>query len=530
MARPRRTPPARPRGGHDWAAFRAAERAVERFSPVADHTLALVYANSYHVGMSSLGFQRVYELIHRQSGWACERFFTDGDGVPLSLETGTPLGAFGAIATSISFEEDYTNLLALLDRAHIPLLRDERGEDHPLILVGGACAAINPLTLAAFVDVFALGAAENLLPTLLPALTDEGSKEAVLERLAATPGYYVPSRHDASELVSPTSKLRKLELTGEQMAHPGHLPTTAIVTPHTEFANKFLIEMSRGCPEKCKYCWATFGMGQFRWHPSDFILASLERARPVTDQLGFVATAVGDHPEIERVLREANRLGFRTSVSSIRIPAVNEGILEALYASGDRSITLAPETGTDELRWKLNKPVPNSLLREKVRLIFRQGFTGLKLYFLIGVPGETMADVEGILTLAAECRAIMLEELVPRGIIGHIHLGTNILVPKPFTPWQREPLADTRGLEEKISLLKRGVSRLPNVSLGSMSIRQAVWQSYISKAGAEATEPLVRVARGAHLATVLREFAPQIQAEVYQPQAGDLRWHFMRTG
>jgi hypothetical protein len=140
------------------------------------------------------------------------------------------------------------------------------------------------------------------------------------------------------------------ELTEEQMKQPGHLPTTAIVTPHTEFSEKFLIEMSRGCPEKCRYCWASFGMGRFRWHPTEYILASLERARPVTNQLGFVATAVGDHPDIEKILREANGLGFRTSVSSIRIPAVTEGVLEALHDSGDRSITLAPETGTDELR------------------------------------------------------------------------------------------------------------------------------------------------------------------------------------
>ena len=121
------------------------------------------------------------------------------------------------------------------------------------------------------------------------------------------------------------------------MRQPGNLPTTVIVTPHTEFRDKVLIEMSRGCPEKCRYCWATFGMGKFRWHPTEEILAAMERARGVTDQLGFVATAVGDHPEIERILGTGVDLGFRCSVSSIRIPAVTEGVLAALHASGDRS-------------------------------------------------------------------------------------------------------------------------------------------------------------------------------------------------
>jgi radical SAM superfamily enzyme YgiQ (UPF0313 family) len=502
---------------------------VERFPPHGRYSLALAYGNSYHVGMSSLGFQRVYELVRRQPEWSCERFFTDGAGVPRSVESDTALSSFGAVAFSISFEEDYVNALRLLDRAGIPLRRAERGDGDPLIVVGGSCATINPLPLAEFADVFALGAAENLLPELLPALAEEERHEAVLERLAERPGFYVPAHHRPEE-DGCFAKLVKLELSEEQMRRPGALPTTAIVTPRTEFAEKFLIEMSRGCPEKCRYCWATFGMGRFRWHPTEFILASLERARPVTRELGFVATAVGDHPDVEEILVEANRLGFRTSVSSIRIPAVTEGVLAALYASGDRSLTLAPETGSDALRWKLNKPVPNALLFEKVRLVFRQGFTQLKLYFLLGLPEETLDDVQAILEVAARCRGIMLEELAPRGLVGHVHLGVNILVPKPYTGWQREHLEDVESLERKIVHLERGVARLPNVSMGSMSIRQAIWQTYLTKAGSDAADVLEQAARGAPIRALLREHRPRIHPEVFQRSEGDLRWHFMRAG
>jgi len=516
---------------HSWERFRRDERPVGRFSPHGRFTLALAYANSYHVGMSSLALQRVYELIQATPDWACERFFADGEGMPLSVETDAPLNAFGAAAFSISFEEDYVHFLQMLDRAGIPLRREERGPDAPLILVGGSCAMINPLPLAEFVDVFPLGAAENLLPDLLSALAEEPSRDAVIERLAGRPGFYVPRYHHPEEddLYAGLGKLHKLELSEEQMRLPGHLPTTAIVTPRTEFSEKFLIEMSRGCPEKCRYCWATFGMGRFRWHPTEFILEAIERARPVTDQLGFVATAVGDHPEIERILLHANQLGFRTAVSSIRIPAVTEGVLTALYASGDRSITLAPETGSDALRVKLNKPIPNELLLEKVRLIFRQGLTQLKLYFIIGLPGETMEDVQAIVELAAECRRIMLEELAPSGVIGQIQIGANILIPKPYTGWQREAMEDERSLKEKIRLLKRGVAELPNVSIGTMSIRQAVWQTYISKAGSDAAEALMAAARGASLSELLRDFAEPIRREVYVPADGHLRWQFMRT-
>ena len=513
---------------HSWREIRALERPVERFSAHAPLSLALAYANTYHVGMSSLGFQRVYELVNRVDGWACERFFSDGSGMPLSVETDSPLSAFGAVAFSISFEEDYVHFLQMLDRARIPLYRDERGPDDPLVILGGSCAMINPLPLAEFVDLFALGAAENLLPELLPALAEEADKETILERLAATPGFFVPSRHQPED-DGLLGKLVKLELSEEQMRAPGHLPTTAIVTPKTEFADKFLTEMSRGCPEKCKYCWATFGMGRFRWHPTEFILDAIERARAVTDQLGFVATAVGDHPEIERILLTANDLGFRTSVSSIRIPAVTVGVLAALRASGDRSITLAPETGSDGLRVKLNKPIPNSLLLEKVRLIFRHGFTQLKLYFIIGLPEETLDDVHAILEVARDCRRIMLEELAPTGVIGQIQLGANILIPKPYTGWQRMPIADERSLKEKISLLKKGVAELPNVTLGTMSIRQAQWQTYISRAGSDAAEILVRAARGQHIASILRQHADVIEPEIFRHHDGHLRWQFLRT-
>lgn len=515
---------------HDWSPFLADERPVERFSPHGRYRLALAYANSYHIGMSSLGFQRVYELVHQRPDWSCERLFTDGIGMPVSLETRRSMNDFGCIAFSVSFEEDYVNLLQMLDRARIPLRRLDRGPWDPVIVLGGSCAAINPLPMSEFVDVFTLGAAENVLPHLLDALEGEEGREAVIERLAALDGFYVPAFHHPEEDGDELPKLNKLELTEEQMKQTGNLPTTCIVTPRTEFSEKFLIEMSRGCPEKCRYCWATFGMGRFRWHPTDEILAALERAKPVTNQLGFVATAVGDHPDIELILREANKLAFRTSVSSIRIPAVTEGVLEALHASGDRSITLAPETGTDELRVKMGKPIKNEFLLEKIRLIFRHGFTQLKLYFLIGLPGETMEDIQGILDLAARARAVMLEELPKKGMIGNIHLGTNVLVPKPYTPWQREPMDDERSLKEKIAVLKKGVSRMPNISLGSISVRQAIWQTYISKAGSDAADAIEAAARGETISSLLHRFAPQIQPEVYSRLEGDLRWHFMRQG
>lgn len=511
----------------DWRTHRAVERAVVDLRPHAERRMALAYANSYHVGMSSLGFQRTYELLHATQGWTAERFFADGTTEPRSVELDTPLSAFSAVAFSVSFEEDFVGLVAMLGRARIPLRRRDRGAGDPLVIMGGSCATINPLPMAEFVDVFSLGAAENLLPQLTAALALD-DRDATLEALADEPGFYLPALHGRVD-TAPETKLHKLDLTAEQMRLPGHLPSSSIITPHTEFADKLLIEMSRGCPEKCRYCWATFGMGAFRWHPTEYILEAMQRGRAVTDQVGFLATAVGDHPEIEAILAAANQLGYRSAVSSIRIPAVTEPVLAELRRSGDRSITLAPETGSDELRVKLNKPIPNSVLLDKVRLIFKHGFTQLKLYFIIGMPEETDRDVEAILELARECRAIMLEELAPTGVIGHIHLGVNVLIPKPYTGWQRQPMAPVAELKAKIKHLRRGVAGLPNVDMGTMSIRQAIWQTYISKGGPEVADAIEAAARGESVASLLRRYRQEIDSVVYRYMDGDLAWHFMRA-
>ena len=514
----------------NWTALRAAERPLVELPVHGKYRFALAYANTYHVGMSSLGFQRVHELVGTRPDWASHRFFAEDGGRPLSVETHTPLDEYGCVAFSVSFEEDYIRLIQMLDRSSIPARRENRRPGDPVIVLGGSCATINPLTMAEFVDIFPLGAAENVLPALLSAFEEETHRDAIIERLAAEPGFFVPRYHRPEEHTGP-EKLKKLELKAEQMRQPGHLPTTAIVTPHTEFSEKFLVEMSRGCPEKCRYCWATFGMGKFRWHPTDYILEAMERAREVTNQVGFVATAVGDHPKVEHILRQGVELGFRTSVSSIRIPAVTEGVLDALYQSGGRSITLAPETGTDELRAKMGKPIKNELLLEKIRASFRRGLPNLKLYFIVGLPDETLDDVYGILELAAKARSIMLEELARKhGVIGHIHLGASVLVPKPFTPWQRHAMDDPRSVKQKLSILKKGAGQLPNVSLSTGSYRQSVWQTYISRAGMDAADAIERHARGQHLSAVLREFDDRIRPEVFQPIEGDLRWHFMATG
>ncbi|MEO1367925.1 MAG: hypothetical protein AAFX50_12185 [Acidobacteriota bacterium] len=167
---------------------------------------------------------------------------------------------------------------------------------------------------------------------------------------------------------------------------------------------------------------------------------------------------------------------------------------------------------------------------DKVKLIFEHGMTQLKLYFILGLPQEEDDDIQAIVDLAKACRDIMLERASKTGIIGHIHLGCNLLIPKPYTPWQREAVLEEKELKRRISILRRGVSRMPNVSMGMMSPKQAIWQTFLSRAGSDAALPIERAARGQSVASVMREFKPQIHPEVFSTFPRELRWHFMRMG
>ncbi len=205
-------------------------------------------------------------------------------------------------------------------------------------------------------------------------------------------------------------------------------------------------------------------------------------------------------------------------------------VLAPLVRSGARSITLAPETGSDRLRFAMNKPIPNALLLEKVRMIFEHGLRGLKLYFIVGLPGETDEDLDAIVELARECRSIGAEIAPRTGVMPQIQLGVNVLIPKPYTPWQREPMADPREIKAKLARVERGVAGLPNVRATTMSPRQAVWQTYLSRAGSDAADAIERAARGEPISSVLRSFADRVHPEVHQAIGRRTRWHFLRMG
>jgi radical SAM superfamily enzyme YgiQ (UPF0313 family) len=479
--------------------------------------------------MSSLAFQWAVELAAAGEDIGVERCFADSEaGIGKALESGSSIADFDVVAWSCSFELDAVNLLATLDAAGIPRRRSERNERHPLLVLGGAVASINPLPLAPAIDVFVLGSAERLWPPLLALVREIGDREKLLVELAGRDGYFVPALHLGVD-AQPTGKRRRIEKRDIHMSDPAMVPASHLITPHTEYSGRGLVEMSRGCPEKCRYCWVSYNYGRLRYYPTESILDRVARLSKVTDRIGFVATAVGDHPELAEILLECRRRNLEVALSSLRIPAMREEILRPLADSGARSVTLAPETGTDELRRRLKKPISNAAILEAVDTALRCGIDSLKMYFIVGLPGETDDDVVGIADLLKEVQKIMVGRGRERGRVGSLHAGFNVLVPKPYTPYAREAMLTRTESRRRLRLIEDALVGVGNIRVERPAYREALWQAYLSRGDCSSFAAIETAASGCSLGEIIAGYREEIEASALDRVEGAPVWQFITS-
>jgi radical SAM superfamily enzyme YgiQ (UPF0313 family) len=462
--------------------------------------VALAFPNTYWVGMSNLGFQTVYQLFNARDDIVCERVFLPpkqelaalvASRTPLvTLESQSEVGDFDVFAFSVSFEWDYVNVLTLLRLAGIPSYANERTTRHPLIVVGGAVTFVNPEPLAPFADVIAAGEGEVLVPTLERAFFAASDRRELLKLLSRERGCYVPSfyepQHASDGTLSGFSSVAgtnapvpvaKAALKTTEAVDP---PTTRIFTPDTEFGSRFLVEVVRGCANLCRFCWAGYNYLPVRAFPTERILELAANARPFAGRAGLVSIALCDHPDIERILARLHELQYAISPASLRLDDLTEPIVSVLRASGERTITIAPETGSDRLRRVVNKTVTNEEIIDKAELIFASGIENLKLYFMIGIPTETDEDLVAIRDLTLQLRDIMLKHARSRGFAGRIIGSVNPLIPKPGTAYQWLPMENDAAVDAKIKRLRGLVSSIDNVYFNIKSERHSYYQALLS--------------------------------------------------
>jgi radical SAM superfamily enzyme YgiQ (UPF0313 family) len=462
--------------------------------------VALAFPNTYFVGMSNLGFQTVYKLFNAEDDIVCERVFLPPktelaaqlkSGAPLiTIESQTPVSEFDVFAFSVSFEWDYTNVITLLRLAGLKPRAVERTARDPLVVIGGAVTFVNPEPLAPFADVIAAGEGEALIPSVLTAFKGASDRDDLLRRLAADRGFYVPSFYDVSHRADGTIEafvprpetgapvvVKKAALKTTDAVDP---PATTIFTPDTEFGSRFLIEVVRGCANLCRFCWAGYNYLPVRAFPKDRILQLAANARPHSHRAGLVSIALCDHPDIEEILTRLVDMGYSISPASLRLDDLTPALLELLRRSGERTITIAPETGSDRLRRVINKTVTNDEILAAADMIFASGFDNLKLYFMIGLPTETEDDLVAIRDITLQLHEIMLRHQRGRGHIGRIVGSVNPLVPKPGTAYQWLPMEDDRSIDRKIKRMRSLMGSIDNVYFNIKSERHSFYQALLS--------------------------------------------------
>jgi radical SAM superfamily enzyme YgiQ (UPF0313 family) len=466
-------------------------------------SVALIYPNHYGIGMSNLGFQVLYGLFNGKENVVAERvFLPEGKEMSLHLERGrgllsleslSPLERFDLLAFSLSFENDYPNILKILELGRIPLPARDRDLGHPLVMAGGITTFLNPEPLAAFFDLFLLGEAEPVLDPFLESLREARrtckSREDVLKALAqGVPSAYVPSlyrieyRPDGTiRSREPTEDFAPEKIPVSRHGVPGGpVSTSTILTPDTAFSDRVLVELGRGCGRSCRFCAAGYVYRPPRVHGESRLLSSIHQVMEECGRIGLLSAAVSDTPGIGRITGAILERGGDFSVSSLRADTLTPELLADLKRSGQKTVAIAPEAGSGRLRKVINKHLSREQIIEAVRLVGRTGEFGLRLYFLIGLPTETHEDVEGILDLVKAIRHHLIRESSTRGRIGQIRLSVNCFVPKAFTPFQWFPMESVPSLKEKQKRLQRAVRREGGVGIGFDVPKWAYVQALLS--------------------------------------------------
>jgi radical SAM superfamily enzyme YgiQ (UPF0313 family) len=465
----------------------ADERGTARKNWGGKFRIALAFPSPYSIGMSNLGFHYVYEALNRFDDVVCERvFYPEAEDVAvvsqlpgrlLSTESQRPLRDFHLLAFSIPFENDFSNAVEMIKYGGIPPLSEQRTSADPFVAAGGIGVFMNPEPLAPFLDFVFVGEAESQIPDFLEFWRENRngrvSRRELLKALAReVRSIYVPSQYRVSYHENGTlAAIEPISGSGAPVRVPyrrtdqtASAPCkTTILTPNTEFSNALLIEIGRGCGHGCRFCAAGFMYRPMRFHAADRLLRAIGTDFPDVSRVGLVGAAISDHPEISTICQRLLEGGKRISFSSLRADSITPEIVSALQASQHRAVAIAVEAGSDRLRRVINKDLTREDIYHAAALLTEGGILNLKLYFMIGLPTETLTDMEALVDVAKGVKHHVLKISRGQKRLGTITLSVNAFVPKPFTPFQWVSFAGVLELKERAKWIKKALKKVPNV-------------------------------------------------------------------
>jgi radical SAM family uncharacterized protein len=442
-------------------------------------TICLLYPNSYHVGMSNLGFQTLYQILNADENVVCERAFLPepedlqeyrNTQTPLfSLESQKPLSSFDILAFSISFENDFLNVLTLLELAHIPSESRLRNGRYPWVIAGGVAVFLNPEPMSEFFDLFILGEAEEVMGEFLEVcrqtLSDKRKREKddFLRNLSKLEGVYVPkffrvtyAENGKIEAMDPEPGFPR-KVKRRWVPKLDQFPTrSTLFTPDTEFKEMALVEVNRGCPRGCRFCAACYVYHPFRNRSLSFLESISKEALLKERRIGLTGTAVSDHPQLVPLCQSILSQQGGISLSSLRVDAVTSPLIQCLKKGENRTVAIAPEAGSERLRKMLKKGYSEEEILKSIDVLVKNGLSQIKCYFLVGLPSETEEDVKEILSLAKRIRHQILSNQKNQKKRWRLVLSVNPFIPKPATPFQWVPLEEVGELKKKLKMIQRG--------------------------------------------------------------------------
>jgi radical SAM family uncharacterized protein len=444
------------------------------------YSICLIYPNSYHVGMSNLGFQTLYHHLNNEEDIVCERaFLPDPEDLPeyyqtqtplFSLESQKPLSDFDILAFSISFENDFINVLSIFDLAHLPAESRHRENGYPLVIAGGVSVFLNPEPLSEFLDLFILGEAEEAIIEFLEVYRDTSSKKGnkekdyFLRKLGEVEGVYVPKFYHVSY-----AEDGKIEAMNPEPGFPRQVKRrwvreidrfrtrSSLFTPDTEFKEMALVEVNRGCPRGCRFCAACFVYHPFRSRSLPTLESLAKEGLVEEHRIGLAGTAVSDYPHLLPLCQNILSQQGRISLASLRIDAISDSLVQCLKEGKVQTVAVAPEAGSERLRKLLRKGYKEEEILKAIDILVENGISQVKCYFLIGLPSETDEDVKAILDLAKQIRHRILSHRKGQKGQWKVVLSVNPFVPKPATPFQWVPLEEVSELKRKLKIIQRGI-------------------------------------------------------------------------
>jgi radical SAM superfamily enzyme YgiQ (UPF0313 family) len=533
-------------------ALLAAEQGTVRKDWGGKIAIALVYPNAYSVGMSNLGFQTIYRHLNALPDVVCERVFLPDppdvaelqrtQSAPFSLESQRPLTDFHMIGFSVTYEGDYINVLRLLDLAGLPLRAADRRPHDPLVLMGGVCAFSNPEPIAPFMDFIVVGEGEELVGELMVAYRAQyRDRASFLDQLVAMPGVYVPERYEVRYAedgtvagVEAAPGAPAIVVKRRLGAVDSFRTIAAVKTPNAEYGHMALLEVGKGCGRGCRFCLEGQVYRPVRHRSVKALRETIEQlARDGEKRIGLVGACVSDYPWIGELLKVVEANGMELSISSLRADSLTEDLAAALARGGHRTLTIAPEAGTERLRRAIRKAITDEQILAACDLVRAQGIPNLKTYFMIGQPTETDEDVQAIVDLARRMLD-RLRALDPKGRpFGRLTLSISSFVPKPWTPFQWAPFAGASALADKLNTIKRGVGGMAVVRVLHENPREAALQALLARGDRRVSDFLERAARlGGDWRRALRDWDGDLGFHTRRPRGVDERlpWDHFDVG